>query len=61
MNNDTYERLSELEDFYWGMKADEAAREGFLGSAESEKRLRKYAEKAEIKINGKSDSKAKAG
>ncbi|MCE3237550.1 MAG: hypothetical protein K0R24_531 [Gammaproteobacteria bacterium] len=60
MNNETYEKLSVLEDFYWGMKADKAARDGFLGSKESEKRLRKYGERAGIKIDGKLDSKTKA-
>lgn len=48
---DTFERLSALEDFYWGMKAEQAAKEGFLGPEESEKRLKEYAEKVGIKID----------
>lgn len=48
---DTFERLSALEDFYWGMRADHAAKEGFLGPEESERRLREYAKQAGININ----------
>lgn len=48
---DTFERLSNLEDFYWGMRADQAAKEGFLGAEESERRLREYAEKAGINVD----------
>lgn len=55
---DTFKRLAELEDFYWGMKADKAAKEGFLGPEESEKRLREYAEKAGINIDDDADNKA---
>lgn len=47
----TFEKLSNLEDYYWGMKAEQAAKEGFLGPEESEKRLREYAEKAGIVID----------
>jgi prevent-host-death family protein len=54
---DTYERLSELEDFYWGIKAEQAAKEGFLGPDESEKRLKEYAKKAGINIDDESNSK----
>lgn len=57
----TFERLSNLEDFYWGMKANEAAKEGFLGSEESEKRLREYAKQAGITIDDETDSQAKVG
>jgi prevent-host-death family protein len=56
---DTYERLSNLEDFYWGMKAEQAAKEGFLGHEESEKRLREYAKGVGIEIDDEA-SKAKA-
>jgi len=55
---DTFEQLSNLEDFYWGMKADKAAREGFLGAEESERRLREYANKAGININDEANAKA---
>lgn len=48
---DMYEKLVDLEDFYWGLKAEEAAKEGFLSPKESEKRLRNYAKKAGIKIH----------
>ena len=48
---DTFERLSALEDFYWGMQAERASKQGFLGAEESEKRLREYAEKAGINVD----------
>lgn len=48
---DTFQRLSSLEDFYWGIKAEQAAREGFLGPEESERRLKEYAEKVGIVID----------
>ena len=48
---EAYKRYSELEDYYWGIKAEEAAKEGFLGPDESEKRLNEYAKKAGIKID----------
>lgn len=37
-----YKRLEALEDALWARKADEAAKEGFLGQEESEKRLAKW-------------------
>jgi antitoxin Phd len=58
---DTFERLSNLEDFYWGMKANEAAKEGFLGPEESEKRLREYAKQAGITIDDETDNQAEVG
>ncbi|TAK78147.1 MAG: type II toxin-antitoxin system Phd/YefM family antitoxin [Gammaproteobacteria bacterium] len=55
---DTFKRLSNLEDFYWGMKAEQAVKEGFLGPTESEKRLKEYAEKAGITVDDETSSKA---
>ncbi len=52
---DTFQRLSHLEDFYWGMKAEQAAKEGFLGPKESEKRLKEYAKKTGIKVDDESN------
>lgn len=52
---DTFLRLSNLEDFYWGMRAEQAAKEGFLGPAESERKLREYAKKAGISIDDASN------
>lgn len=57
---DTFERLSNLEDLYWGVKAQEAANEGFLGVEESEKRFKKYAQKAGINLDDKKRNKKKA-
>jgi prevent-host-death family protein len=34
-----YERLEQMEDYYWAKLADEAEKEGFLGVEESEKLL----------------------
>lgn len=48
---DTFQRLCDLEDFYWGIKADQAACDGFLGPEESEKKLKEYAQRAGIKID----------
>jgi antitoxin Phd len=55
---DTFERLSNLEDFYWGMQADQAAKEGFLGTDESERRLKEYARNVGININDERQAKA---
>lgn len=54
---DTFKRLSNLEDFYWGMRAEQAANKGFLGPKESEKRLKEYAKKAGIKIDDETNNK----
>lgn len=43
-----FELFSKLEDFYWGMRAEQAEKTGFLGTAETEKRLKELAEKAGI-------------
>lgn len=45
---DKFEKLSQYEDFYWSMKAEQAAKEGFLGVEETERRLREYAQRAGI-------------
>lgn len=58
---DAFVRFSNLEDFYWGVKADKAAKEGFLGPEESERRLREYAEKAGITIDDETGSKTEVG
>lgn len=52
----TFERLLNLEDFYWGMKAEKATKEGFLGTQESEKRLKTYAKKAGINIDDEANN-----
>ncbi len=57
---DAFERLSHLEDFYWGVKAEEAVKEGFLGPVESEKRLKEYAKKAGIIIDEENNDKTEA-
>jgi antitoxin Phd len=54
---DTFERLSDLEDFYWGMKAEKASKNGYVGIKESEKRLKGYAEKAGIIIDEQDNNK----
>jgi len=56
---DTFERLSSLEDFYWGIRAEKAAKEGFLGVEESERRLKEYADKAGINTDDETDSETK--
>ena len=38
-----YERLEALEDAYWGRRADEARKDGFIGVEESEKFLNELA------------------
>jgi prevent-host-death family protein len=46
-----FEKFFQLEDRYWGMLAERAVKEGFLGVAESEKRLLQYAKRAGIDID----------
>jgi len=41
-----FEKFSRLENFYWGMRAEQAEKEGFLGSEETEKKLKDLAKKA---------------
>lgn len=43
-----FELFSKLEDFYWGIRAEQAEKEGFLGVEETAKRLKELAEKAGI-------------
>ena len=45
-----YERLSEYEDRVWAIMADEAAASGFLGVAETKRRLDELAKRAGINI-----------
>lgn len=40
MSYNEYERIKQLEDQYWGLKAAKAKKEGFIGTKESEKLLR---------------------
>lgn len=39
---------AKLEDFYWSMRAEQAEKEGFLGTEETERRLKELAAKAGI-------------
>lgn len=48
---DLFEMFSEMEDFYWGLKAEQARMKGYLSPEESEKRLLVYAEKAGMNLN----------
>ena len=57
---DTFKRLSNLEDFYWGMRAEQAAKEGFLGTGKSEKKLKEYAKKAGISIDDEGNNETEA-
>jgi antitoxin Phd len=47
---ETFEKLSEYEDFYWSKLASHAEKEGYLGAAETAKRLQKYAQQAGVEI-----------
>lgn len=40
MSYDEYERIKQLEDQYWGIRAAQAKKEGFIGTKESEKLLK---------------------
>ena len=59
MAAEDYERLEELYDWYWGKKAEEAEKEGFLGAEESAKALGiNYDENSSFPPRRKSSAKA---
>ena len=45
-----FQRFSNFEDLYWGMKAEQASKDGHLSPEESMQRLKSYAERAGMKI-----------
>jgi antitoxin Phd len=47
---DMFEKLSQYEDFYWGILAIQAEKEGYLSTEETANRLQKYAQQAGIII-----------
>jgi len=44
-------RLEAMEDAYWGARAEEAAKDGFLGVEESEKFMKKILDNA-LRVDG---------
>lgn len=47
---DVFEMLSLYEDFYWGIRAAQAEKEGYLGVDKTAEKLKEYAQRAGVEI-----------